>query len=228
MNIGARVVKNLIKGPFRVVRTFQRLLDPAYRLQHRANLSVKSNIPRDRIKLLEQNPGQSSDRECRLLAHLAMEADKSGSIVEIGAYKGKVTAWLVEAAERTKGEARVISIDPHICGTWEEYQETVQKFELDNRGLKIHKELSHELGQSWEEPISMLLVDGSHEYEDVVTDIDDFVPHVLPSGYVVFDDARGKIFPGVTRAINECMRPRPEFEEVGMIKNFAVFRRKAA
>ncbi|MEZ6047157.1 MAG: class I SAM-dependent methyltransferase [Planctomycetaceae bacterium] len=143
-------------------------------------------------------------------------------------YKGKVTAWLVEAAERAKGKAKVISIDPHIFGTWEEYQGTVQKFELENRGLKIHKEFSHDLGQKWEEPISMLLVDGSHEYEDVVADIEDFVPHVLPSGYVVFDDARGEVYPGVARAINERMRNRNEFEEVGMIKNFAVFRKKAA
>ncbi|MEZ6047156.1 MAG: hypothetical protein R3C11_16565 [Planctomycetaceae bacterium] len=89
MNIGARLLKNLFKSPFRLLKTFQRLLDPAYRLQHRANIAVGSKISKDRIQLLEQNPGQSSDRECRLLAHLAMEADDSGSIVEIGTTKEK-------------------------------------------------------------------------------------------------------------------------------------------
>ena len=228
MNIGTRFAKNVVKSPYRLVRTIQRFMDPAYQLQLQANKSIGAAIPRERIQVLSQNPGQSSDRECRLLAHLAMTADGAGSIIEIGAYKGKVTAWLVEGAERARGKARVISIDPHIFGTWEEYQDTVRKFELESRGLTVHKEMSHDLGKDWQEPISLLLVDGSHEYEDVITDIEDFVPHVLPSGYVVFDDALGEAYPGVTRAIDERMRTREDFEEIGLIKNFAVFRRKAA
>ena len=86
---------------------------------------------------------------------------------------------------------------------------------------------SHDAGKNWQRPISLLWIDGSHEYEDVLTDIEDFMPHVVPGGWVVFDDAHGGKFPGVERAIAERMLPRPGFRHVGAIKHFQLFQRNS-
>jgi predicted O-methyltransferase YrrM len=146
--------------------------------------------------------------------------------VEIGAWKGKSTAWLVEGAHRHARPPHVVSIDPHQRNSWEAFRQTVEQFHLEQRGLQIHRALSHEVGQHWRQPIALLWVDGCHEYEAVATDIDDFVPHVLPGGWVVFDDAAGGIFPGVEQAIDERLVARPGFERVATIRHLQIFRRQ--
>jgi hypothetical protein len=81
------------------------------------------------------------------------------------------------------------------------------------------------VGQGWNRPIAYLWIDGSHQYPDVVQDIDLFVPHVMPGGYIVFDDAHGGNFPGVEQAIRERMKPRADVVHIGTVKHFEVFRK---
>jgi SAM-dependent methyltransferase len=59
-------------------------------------------------------------------------------------------------------------------------------------------------------------------------DIDDFVPHVVPGGWIVFDDAAGGKFPGVERAIAERMTCRDGFRHVATIRHLDVFQRLPA
>jgi predicted O-methyltransferase YrrM len=167
-----------------------------------------------------------------LLASLAMQSPPGGVIVEIGAFKGKTTAWLVEASEHHPARPAVVSIDPHDgmghwhpTSTWPEFRRTVERFGLEQRGLEVHRAKSAEVATRWTRPISFLWIDGSHEYEDVAADIDGFVPHVLFGGWVVFDDATDPECPGVWRAIQERMLPQQDFEFLGLVRHLAVFRR---
>jgi hypothetical protein len=102
----------------------------------------------------------------------------------------------------------------------------VERFRLETRGLEIRRALSHDVGCGWDRPISLLWIDGSHEYVDVIDDIERFTPHVMLGGCVVFDDASGRAYPGVARAIGERMHENPEFGFLGTIKNFAIFERR--
>ena len=43
----------------------------------------------------------------------------------------------------------------------------------------------------WSMPIDMLFVDGDHSYKGVQADVDKYVPHVMPMGFIIFHDAVG-------------------------------------
>jgi hypothetical protein len=228
----ARLVRNLARLPSRTVRTLQRRLDPVYQLERQADREIPRRFGRERMQLLEAIPGTSSARECRLLAYLAMQSPPGGALVEIGAFKGKSTVWLVEAAEHHVSPPPVVSIDPHLGAnwhpdpTWVDFSNTVTRFRLDDRGLQVRRARSHEVGAFWDRPIAFLWIDGSHAYDDVVTDIEDFTPYILPDGWVVFDDAASSKWPDVWRAIEARMLNRPGFQCIGIIRNVALFRRE--
>jgi predicted O-methyltransferase YrrM len=222
----ARAARNVARIPQRVWRGAARLFDPVYQLERQAVRHVNSWLDDSRRDQLDGIRGTTSSRECRLLAYLARTAPAEGVIIEIGCLIGKSTAWLIEGACRRANPTPVVSIDPHLYDTWEEFQDTVRRFDLSQRGLEVHRDLSHCVARTWTRPISLLWVDGCHEYEADCQDIDDFVPHVLPGGWVVFDDAAGGHFPGAERAIAERMRPRSEFEHLGIVRHLAVFRRR--
>jgi hypothetical protein len=50
----------------------------------------------------------------------------------------------------------------------------------------------------------MVLIDASHNYEDVVQDIAIWKPHMLPGGILAGDDFSEVDFPGVCRAVREA------------------------
>jgi predicted O-methyltransferase YrrM len=222
-----RILNNLIRLPARTWRGLWRWTDPAYRLQTQADRLVPTWFKPEHLAALHAIPGFTSKRELNLLTYLAAISPAGGSIVEIGAYKGRSTAWLVEAATRRRDQTKVVSIDPHLRDTWDDYQRVLDQFRLPSRGLTVHRSLSSDVGKAWSEPISFLWVDGSHEYEDVLEDIRLFTPHVVGGGWVVFDDAHGGHFPGVERAIQERMFGQTAFEHVGTLKHFEIFRKKA-
>jgi predicted O-methyltransferase YrrM len=229
-----RVRRNLARLPLRTWHTLRRRLQPVYGLERQADRIVPRLIGQERLQELSTIPGTSSSREGRLLAFLALQSPAGGVFVEIGAFKGRSTAWLVEAAQRHAARPVVVSIDPHVgddwhpAATWADFSETVRRFALDRRGLEVHRAKSCDVAATWVRPIALLWIDGSHHYEDVRDDIQGFVPHVCPGGYVVFDDASDPDWPGVWQAIGEQMLPRTDFEYLGLLRHFAVFRCKGA
>jgi predicted O-methyltransferase YrrM len=205
-----------------------RLISPAHRLQREADRVVPRLFSPERLAALQAVPGFSSRRELHLLAYLATQAPTGGCLLEIGAYKGRSTAWLVEAAQLRPDKPAVVSIDPHQRQTWDSFRQVVDEFRLEERGLEVCRAFSRDVGRPWRRPLALLWVDGSHEYADVVQDIRLFTPHVVPEGWVVFDDARGGKFPGVERAIAEWVSGNPDFSRVGSVKHFQLFRRRGA
>ncbi|MCI0380738.1 MAG: class I SAM-dependent methyltransferase [Gemmataceae bacterium] len=248
-----RLLRNLLRLPARTFSGLQQFSNPVNRLQRRAERCVATWFAPEHRKKLESINGFSSVREVHLLAYLAslapvavdpllpgvQPADRSlttsatvakvvrlrGCIVEIGAFKGRSTAYLVEGAQRNPLRPAVISIDPHLRDTWDDFQRTVAEFGLCERGLEIIRGFSADVGRSWRQPIGLLWVDGCHEYAEVCKDIDRFTPHVLPGGWVVFDDAHGGHFPGVEKAVAEKMLRNSAFRHVGTLKHFEVFQR---
>lgn len=221
-----RLLNNLIRLPARTWKSLWRRSNAAYRLQLQADRLVPSWFMPEYEEKLRAIPGFTSRRELHLLTYLAAISPPGGALVEIGAYKGRSTAWLIEAAMRRRDRPGVFSIDPHLRDTWEAFSAVVDRFRLTRRGLRVLRSFSSEVGESWYRPIAFLWVDGSHEYEDVLADIRLFTPHVLPGGWVIFDDAHGGHFPGVERAIQERMHGSPDFEHIGALKHFEIFRKK--
>ncbi len=215
---------NAIRLPRRTAASLWRRAQPVYRFQRRANRCVRHHLAPRMIDRLAAVPGNTSDRQCRLLFYMAMNTSAAGLLVEIGAYMGKSTAWLAEAARR--GDRHLVSIDPHLNDSYDAFQRTLRAFDIE-RVATIHRATSHEVGRSFAMPIALLWVDGGHEYECVRQDIADFSPHVRLGGFAVFDDANPQAFPGVVHAIDESLRCDPSWRYLGRIKTMDMWEKKA-
>lgn len=220
-----RFWNNVARLPGRTWRGLIRLGAAEFRLEREAQRVARQKLPLARRMELDRVPGMSSDHECQLLAYLAYTAPRGGEVVEIGAWMGRTTAWLVEGVSWRADRPGIHSIDPHQRASWDGFCDTVARLDLKDRGLSVYRAPSHDVGRTWNRPIGLLWIDGCHEYDAVTQDIDDFVPHVLPGGWVVFDDAAGGHFPGVERAVAEKMFGRPNFRHEGTLRHLQLFRR---
>ena len=147
--------------------------------------------------------------EGRLLYRLAADADLNGCIVEIGSWHGRSTIWLAAGAKAGRG-ARVVAIDPHT-GTHlraaGETTELVLRANLEQAGVGDQTELvaatSEETAAEWSRPISLLWIDGDHEYESVKRDFVLWEPHLLPDAVVALHDTF--VWPGPERVVHEFL-----------------------
>ena len=69
----------------------------------------------------------------------------------------------------------------------------------------------------------MLFIDGSHQYEDVIADFNNFYPFVVPNGIIGIHDVIPN-WVGVTKAWNEYIKDR--LLDTGAISSLAYGRKK--
>ena len=112
--------------------------------------------------------GWLSDAQGCALFQAAAAATGRGSIVEIGSWKGRSTAWLAAGA-RLSG-AKVYAVDPHTGSREDPHAATLAEFRtnLARAGLADHVEplvmTSAEAARVVESPIELLFIDGDHAY----------------------------------------------------------------
>lgn len=219
-----RLVRNLTRLPARTLESARRRRAPSYRYLKRAKARARRELDAETYRRLCAVPGNTSDWQCELLFYFADTAPAGdAAIVEIGAFKGKSTAWLGEAARRQKRP--MVSIDPLVEGSEQEFRQTVEAFDLASVAT-LHRAFSHDIGKDWDAPIGFLWIDGGHDYDTVKQDVLDFCPHVVPGGVVVFDDVNPGDFPGLVRAVDETIKQDPSYEHLGEIKNTGLYRRR--
>jgi len=76
-------------------------------------------------------------------------------------------------------------------------------------------------------PIRLLFIDGDHSYDAVKSDLESWLPFVVPGGYVVFDDVIDK-FPDVKRLVGEVTADGGPLQRVLGVGKIWVTRRRAA
>jgi predicted O-methyltransferase YrrM len=146
--------------------------------------------------------------EERWLFEQAYSLPDRANIIEIGSFKGRSTSFLASGCRGTK--KRVSAIDTFNGNDSDfGYRGFFQDFERNIRHCGVAKYVkpvvgkSCEIARTWNLPIDLLFIDGSHVYEDVLADFRGFFPHVVPGGLVAFHDVRNPERPGVARAWEE-------------------------
>ncbi len=141
-------------------------------------------------------------------------------LVELGSWKGK-SSVLFAAGLRGKDSPKLYCIDPFGRDENSEYQEkyydpllqgskrtleeifgrNIKRFGADDivRPLKGY---SFEFGATWSEPLDLLFIDASHEYEAVLRDFVIWSPFVKPGGVVAFHDVSPQ-WPGPSQVVRE-------------------------
>jgi predicted O-methyltransferase YrrM len=217
-------------------RAISRLLpSPSNRLRRDALACVEQELTEVEIELLESTPGCLNYEQGALLYYLAVQAPEGGRVVEIGSFLGKSTLWLATGLRRLGPPGRpLLAIDPHdgherpeVCperDSFTTFQDHVRRAGLD-AWVEPLRRRSQEVAAGWSEPIRLLWIDGSHVFEDVMADLEGFVPHVIPGGYIALHDTRSRHFPGVRKAMLTYFARTPDCRCMVGLRNMVVYRR---
>jgi predicted O-methyltransferase YrrM len=146
---------------------------------------------------------------------LALSGGAPNAVVEVGSYCGRSTVVLAGVVEAVCPSARVFAIDPHEgevtteSGGTRFEAPTLEKFQrnLSETGLEefVQTIPKRSFEVDWAAPISLLFVDGLHDYANVSRDFAHFERWVVPGGYVAFDDYDPS-FPGVIAFVDEVLK----------------------
>jgi predicted O-methyltransferase YrrM len=136
--------------------------------------------------LIADVPGWLTDEEGEALYELARSCTGKGVIVEIGSWKGKSTVCL-GVGSQDGGGVPVYAIDPHADYRFGDFKTNVERARIAELVRPIAS-LSQSAADDFDEPIELLFVDGSHEYDLVLEDFEKWVPKVVDGGWVAFHD----------------------------------------
>jgi len=165
-------------------------------------------------------------REGLLLYVLARRAAQLGNIVEVGAYKGRSTWYLVQALRDARSPYKVISIDPHLDpGQRDAYFETLNRHGL-MEWVDPRVGFAHQVAQSFgDEPVGLLWIDGDHSYRAVKEDFDDWFPRLRADGWYAMHDTVNA-WEGPTKLARELLGHRADLADIGVVW-LTLFARKA-
>lgn len=156
------------------------------------------------------------------------------AIVEVGSYCGRSTVVLGAVAKARCSDARVYAIDPHD-GTFgaldqglqvgpptlSQFQKNIADAGLEDVVVTVQQR-SYEV--PWNAPVSLLFIDGLHDYANVSRDFFHFGRHVVVGGYVAFHDY-ADYYPGVKAFVNELLATA-EYDQVLCVASMMLVRKR--
>lgn len=157
-------------------------------------------------------PGWLSKNEGKLLAYFAKRT--RGPIVEIGSFQGRSTVFMAQATKNS-----IYAIDPHCLHTYQKFLANTKKY----KNIIPIKKTSAEATKNWRQKISLLHIDGAHEYKFAKQDLKLWLPYLADGGVVVCHDAFAP-YPEVFRAVREEIFQKGNWKYLGALDSqiFAV------
>ena len=141
----------------------------------------------DQVKpLIADVPGWLTDEEGEALYELARGCTGKGVIVEIGSWKGKSTICLGRGSQA--GESVPIYRDRPARRLPLRGFQGERRPGGDHGARQPDRVALAAAADDFDEPIELLFVDGSHEYDLVLEDFEKWVPKVVDGGWVAFHD----------------------------------------
>jgi predicted O-methyltransferase YrrM len=191
------------------------------------------------IRVSRRIAGWLTDGEANGLFELALNTTPSRDpvVVELGSWQGK-SSVLLGAALRKKKNPRLFCVDPfgvdeNAAAQKEYYEDLIRKMRISledafRRNIKRCglsdivvpvKGYSYGVVRLWKEPIDLLFIDASHNYESVHRDFLLWAPFVKIGGVIAMHDVSPN-WEGPSRVMAEDMQP-PQFGDVHQVDSLA-------
>ena len=177
------------------------------------------------IKKIERIEGWLQESEALELCKCAKEA--VNPIVEVGSYCGKSSVCLGTGA-KWGHKVKVYCVDRHTGSeehrrggpvwTYPTWQRNIFSCNLVDSVIPLVMD-SIKASEIVEAPISMLFIDGSHDYKSVLADYEAWSPKLESTGIIAFHDFRSQA------SVQKVVYAMKGFEE-GYTKNITYFARK--
>lgn len=172
----------------------------------------------DILKRIEKIEGWLDPVEADLLisaTHKAcIDLSAPNTIVEIGSFKGKSTVVLGNVIKSFYPKARIFAIDPHqgVVGSTDkglqQLPASLENFKQNILNEKLTEVVEliqdYSFNVEWESPISLLFIDGLHDYGNVSKDFYHFSKWIRKGGYIAFHDY-AYYYPGVMTFVDELL-----------------------
>lgn len=132
-------------------------------------------------------------KEAELLLSLPQNIPANGVIVEIGSYKGGSTILLAHGSKIAK-RGKLYAIDPfgayhNSASILPIFLKNIKKFGMQDQVIPIVK-TSLWAARNWKRPISLLWIDGDHQYSHVKADFLLWEKHLVKGGLIAFHDSQ--------------------------------------
>ena len=164
-------------------------------------------------ELIRDVPGWLTDEEAEALYDLARRCTGKGVIVEIGSWKGKSTICLGRGSQAGAG-VPIYAVDPHADYRFGEFKDNVDRAGIADLVRPIPS-LSQPAADDFHEPIELIFIDGSHEYDLVREDFEKWVPKVVEGGWVAMHDTTWT--EGPRRVASELLYRSRQFRNVRFV-----------
>lgn len=151
-------------------------------------------------KVIKEVPAILTYREAELLYRLAKNSSTKGVILEIGTYKGG-SAIILGSASKNNCKSKVYAIDPHVReretnwgkenvpkNTLHIFLRNLKKFNVQEWVTPIVT-TSEKAAKVWNKPISLLWIDGDHDFESVKKDFLLWEKHLIKGGVIAIHDS---------------------------------------
>ncbi len=142
-------------------------------------------------------------------------------VIEIGTFTGQTACFMAKVLQSLGRKNPIVSVDPferapseelNAAGSYTEYIENIAKNGVDDICMPLST-LSQYGYRVLTNRVALLVVDGSHIYENARSDLHLYTPLVCEEGYVFIDD-NGSAYPGVVRATDEWLNQNDIFSRI--------------
>jgi len=152
-----------------------------------------------------------------LYSHVVANLSDNSTIVEIGAWRGKSTSCLGSLIKQSKKKIKVYAVDTFegsneqlhkdLIATmptslFDEFIDNIKMCGVDDIVEPVRMTSVEASAKFKDASIDFVMIDGSHDYESVVSDIDAWLPKVKKGGLIAGDDYSNS-WPNVKRAVDE-------------------------
>ncbi len=145
-------------------------------------------------------------------------ATNQGVIVEIGSWKGLSTCLLAKGS-MANNRVPVHAVDTfqftefgkdRKINTYPDFEKNIEKMNVKNI-IRAYIGESEVVAKSFNLPISVLFIDGSHDYENVLKDVLNWTPKVVEGGWIAFHDTD---YEGVMKVIKELILKSGDYSDL--------------
>lgn len=188
------------------------------------------------ITTVRRIQGWLSDKEAELLARITLQAlrlIKSSPIVEVGSYHGKSTVIFGTILKELFPDGKLIAIDTHDgkLGAQDQGLKSfpsslgILKKNISETGISDFVEIIQDKAWNikWNLPVSLLFIDGLHDYRNVAKDFNHFSEWIVPDGYIAFHDYTD-YFPGVKILVDDLLESA-SFRKVQLVDSLMVMQK---
>jgi len=165
----------------------------------------------------------SSLAERHELCRLARAVSENGLIMEIGGLYGGMTAVL----GLSNPQARIVVVDDFSWSPLEGLEAGAAVLLSNCRDVGVNNVRvitgdSADVGETWNEAIELLWIDGGHDYESVKSDLDNFAQH---AERIALHDWDNLNWPSIRLAVEDFLKVNPEWKLSHSVESVVVLER---